>query len=237
MQIEAKSYEHMLYGKEAEYIHRFYLPKSVRESVQVQDVHTFELNVTGDDTLVVEKLVIYYQKEKLIKTIQPLLVTALFTAHQAYKKDCSDRTLSKEETCFLIVLNEKLKQLEIDVMVQMEECRHRLESELEQGVFVKDYEMEVVFNFYLAENEPDYDEDDDNILYQTTTWFAPLPETVGENQNQHSDSPDISKVHHCQLFHDLKDHSPLPLKHLCRIGTIWTDISTIRQNTMTVKHR
>jgi len=108
MQIEAKSYEHMLYGKEAEYIHRFYLPKSVRESVQVQDVHTFELNVTGDDTLVVEKLVIYYQKEKLIKTIQPLLVTALFTAHQAYKKDCSDRTLYKEETCFLIVLNEKL---------------------------------------------------------------------------------------------------------------------------------
>ena len=36
-------------------------------------------------------------------------------------------------------------------------------------------------------------------------------------------------VPHSWLFHDLECYSEVPLKHLCRIGTIWVDIKLKKQ--------
>ena len=103
--------------------------------------------------------------------------------------------------------------------------------------FLSDYEIEVVLDYYLREDDPAYRDDDDNILAKRCyslkgvasdgdLWFDD-----GENHNVFEgwDGHPMKDEHHCWLFHDLYDHSyrdssRLPWKDIMRIGTIWVDI-------------
>jgi hypothetical protein len=235
MLIEVRSYSSSNFDREAEYIHRFYIPKYLRKSLQVQDVSAFGscLNCTSPQQD--EGHVIFYREEQLHKNINPETCSVLFAAHDAYQSDCDDRNLSDDENRFLIALNDKLAQLEIDVIRKIDEHKKLLEEEVERGSFVKHFNLDISIEFYLAEDAPGYDDDDDNLLYKINCCFQIPKDIIYGRKPSYDTKPDIYSAQHCQLFHDLFEHSPLPLKHICRIGTIWTDIAAIRQNVLPVR--
>lgn len=145
-------------------------------------------------------------------------------------------------------MNERLIKLEEDIK---NECI-RVESELllriEKGDdFLKDYEIDIDINFYMDDKHPAYYEDD---VYHDTEILIHLNECIKRlsdemkkedywgigDKEDHNDKPHRNSEHplwgirNCYLFHELESYSPMPLKHVTRIGMIRTDIKVWHQN-------
>ncbi|MEN6349275.1 MAG: hypothetical protein ABFD08_07770 [Syntrophomonas sp.] len=76
-------------------------------------------------------------------------------------------------------------------------------------------------HFILAENDPDYSEDDDNIIVTFDEDF--VPEDDGRSWNDH---PQLTyengtREYHCWFYHQLYDHTGLVWEDILRIGKIW----------------
>lgn len=132
--------------------------------------------------------------------------------------------LSTAEVRWLTRFNELLRQIQ-DLLVKQEA---RIDAELAQRVAdstdpLDDYEVDVEITYFLREDDPDYSEDDDNVL--TVQRFVTLTGDRADEIDWAEDGRDFGVQSHCWLFHDLYDHQPgLEVRDVLRIGSIWIDI-------------
>jgi lysyl-tRNA synthetase class I len=96
-----------------------------------------------------------------------------------------------------------------------------------------DYEMELEIAFYLKEDDPSYEEDEDNILETLNEYLKGISQTdiktdhrwsANHNEFIHHKNHPMKDDFHCWLYHCLYDHTDLKWEDILRIGTIWIDI-------------
>jgi hypothetical protein len=255
MIIHCTSYNRAILMHESRYIHRYYLPRELQAVLQPPDIGALNrqiavmLSDSNDEEalrniLSSEPVLIHYDTQRLTKEIGLDLLPAVIDACLSYSHDCYDWSVSNEETAILLSLNDRLRQLELEIF---EECREinkeMLQRRQNSELFLDDFEVESAITYSLASNDPMCRDDDDNILYeysrsltigQDEDWEHLLNQKrkrIAEDWNdaRHSSCNPVFAVSHSWLFHDLIDHSPLPFRHLCRIGTIWVDVMICKQ--------
>lgn len=238
MQITVHSYEHHPSLAEGEFIHRFYLSEELRSQISSHDIAVYlsiadkyPIGPDGGDSLEIE-----YRKEGLIRRIGYGLLRQLYHPLDSYVSEYLDRNLSPEQHLTLMLLNERLASLENELFDKINRQRNILASETAESL-LHDFELENSVEFYLSEDSPEYREDEDNLLYVASLCdFQPRQFDWNSRIKGETETPDIHNKPHCRLFHALMEHSPLPLKYVLKIGVIWTDIISVRQNVERVSH-
>jgi hypothetical protein len=146
-----------------------------------------------------------------------------------------DRPLTDDEIARLRIVNERLYSIGIEIL---EETRRNI-ALLNQRVAdpfdpLDDFEIEIVVDFVLDENDPDYREDDDNILTSRNYWIsrqgANGETELLEDRNWHEGVAPGMLESPCYIFHDLYCHSlgsgrqRLSMRDVLRIGDAWINI-------------
>lgn len=157
------------------------------------------------------------QKESLTK----------FTKNELqFKEKIIERT--EENIAKLKKLNDHLRLIQNEAQAEVEKIRKALKDRLrEQKDYLTDYEIEIQITFYLREDDPEYCEDEDNILVKldclSLIGFYDADEDYDYNDQI---GGWLSSFRHCALFHALYDHvSPgLHWSDMLRIGGVWVDI-------------
>jgi hypothetical protein len=120
--------------------------------------------------------------------------------------------MTKEQRQVLNALNQRLFDIEKSIYEKYEQIQSKYPDE----------DLTCEINFVLSENDPEWDDEDDNIL---TTLEHHQNEEYNPSGNW-NDCPHLIKdekgkpEHLCWLFHELYDHSGLAWDDLLRIGTI-----------------
>jgi hypothetical protein len=153
----------------------------------------------------------------------------------------------------LLDMNAKLGELETKL--------HELLSPLEPALRTKvrdeadpmaDFNLECKLDFHLAEDDPTYSEEDDNILVSKCGTMAISDDAhslsgkyrMGYNDRYVEGVTDkgILSVPHSWLFHELYDHGYGPLdgpalsfKDCARIGRVWVDVVITQQYVFDLK--
>ncbi len=153
------------------------------------------------------------------------------------------RTLNAEERTFLMTINERLKQLEEQFLPMMNAKGKELQARVaDPADWMQDFNLNIVFTFYLREDDPEYEEDDDNILMQ-------IEEIIFDYNDQYRDDfgfgitststhyfsefrDDFEGQHHCYMYQELYAHSYLEWSDLLRIGDIYVEIKIEEQSGM-----
>ena len=123
-------------------------------------------------------------------------------------------------------LNVHLRVIENEANVEVQKIKQALQARLrEQEDFLTDYEIEIEVTFDLRKDDPEYSEDEDNILVTLYCSDYIGFDDVDENYD-YNDVVRFLPFRHCALFHALYDHiTPrLHRSNLLRIGTIWVEI-------------
>ena len=95
---------------------------------------------------------------------------------------------------------------------------------------VCDFDCEIYLYYYLAKDDPVYDEYSDNIMTILTTNEKDLKWNWGLGDNKcHNTTPSRKGTpweheKHCSLYHDLYDHTALSYREILRIGTFELDM-------------
>lgn len=138
-------------------------------------------------------------------------------------------------------INEKLLTVEKGMKRDFERASAHCKSLLAEGA-IEDYEIEANMSFHLAENDPDYIEDNDNILGNLTFHGKSALETFsdlgdGVNQNLFRNDPDhpLRNEHYCYLFRCTHGRAGLDFDGISRIDRVWVDINVKYQNSYTIK--
>jgi len=98
-----------------------------------------------------------------------------------------------------------------------------------------DYEIEARLAFIMREEDPDYDEDNDNILTTRNETLKHLRPDESENFAETIGPKGLQAEPHCWRFHDLYDHeygadSPSLSFHDClRISKVLVDVKVCQQ--------
>lgn len=96
-----------------------------------------------------------------------------------------------------------------------------------------DVEKEARIQFLLREDDPEYREDDDNILTERCVSLKHCHPFLADGQDHTAELIELARLGIspvCWLFHDLYDHDygpdqiALPLREMLRIGSIWIDV-------------
>lgn len=139
----------------------------------------------------------------------------------------------------LLALNQRLKDITTHLHEVVSDVTPKMEAKLADPTDpMYDYEIEIIIDYYLRDDDPDYREDDDNILTTRNTWFHDFEE-VPDLQYDWAEScfnfPELRAEPHCWLFHDLYDHdygaeSPkLSLEDCLRVGKVFVDVQVWQQ--------
>lgn len=200
---------------------------------------------------------IYYQDLKLEKTVDANLVRRGLQAIAAYRRDIL-RDATPEEARAALQLNDWLRNYEKTLAAKYLD----LENGLKHGLsgadpFLVDYEIALEMKFYLREDDPYFDNEaanehdwdmDAGLMCNLKYLFTPSclkefddPDYFGIGDNQdHNDAHGRSRTdpvlhaRHCMLFHELTSHHGVPIRHLKRIGRIWTDIKVQYQTAVEI---
>lgn len=82
--------------------------------------------------------------------------------------------------------------------------------------------------FYLREDDPDYAENDGNVLWQVEEMYSDDQASqwrLGHTEIDHQEfHPWFEGENHANLYHELYDHTPLDRLDLLRIGNIGIDL-------------
>lgn len=136
-------------------------------------------------------------------------------------------SLNEREKQWLQNLNELLSQLEKKFYPIMAAKDRELRARVDDpSDWMQDFNLDRVITFYLREDDPEYEEDDDNILLQIEDIFI-------ENDDldmDFSESVTFSGEKHCYLYHQLYDHFGLDWRDLLRIGSLYVDIKIEEQS-------
>lgn len=255
--IEMRYFE---YCPESAYIHKYYLPKALYKEVTRQDVDVLSYHVPGRDgelpdlvqPMMSEGVVISYKDIGCEKFLSGRHITAVFDAVKEHDEDCR-ASLSDEELRSAILLNKRLGSLEEKIKKELIVLNKTLQGRLVKGdEFLKDYEIGVKVTYYMDHNHPEYYEDDVYHDTEIMGFFKGFGKHVTEEEvskkdysglggrkdynelrPKNSDNPFLG-MRLCYLFH-WYEYSPMPLKHITRIGNIFTDIKVYHQNSFSFK--
>jgi len=204
---------------------------------------------------------IYYKDLKLEKQVDWQVVQRGLSAIKAYYQDCRAE-LTLEETRAALNLNEWLRNHEKTLLARLLTIEQQLQQEMRgEDPFLADYEIELMLDFYLREDDPFFenepssrdDWDRDTALMCSIKCFVPSnlakasvadPDYwgLGDNQDHNDmryrsrDNP-VYQSQHCWLFHELISHCGVPIKHLIRIGAIWSDFQVVHQHAVNIDLR
>lgn len=248
------------YSPESAYIHKYYLANEFYKEVRRQDVDALSYHVPGRDgelsdaaqLMITEGVVISYTDIGCEKFLNDKHITAVFDAVNTYDEDCRAR-LSDEELQSAILLNTRLESLEEKIKKELIVLNKALQERLVRGdEFLKDYEIDVKVTYYMDHNHPEYYEDDVYHDTEIMGFFKGFGKHVTEEEvskkdysglggrkdyneirPKNTDDP-LSGTRLCFLFH-WYEYSPMPLKHINRIGNIFTDIKVYYQNSFPFK--
>lgn len=147
--------------------------------------------------------------------------------------------LTASEKAWLQALNESLRQIESQYSVLMNAKYKELKARVtDSSDWLMDFNLSCVITLYLREDDPEYKEDDDNILMEIEEYFLhpwrPVPDRdwgFGATQVDHAQSPEyFPGEHHCYLYHQLYDHCNLDWSDLFRIGSMYVEIKIDEQS-------
>lgn len=170
--------------------------------------------------------------------IEELSVKLNASLEEAYKRMCRD-SLSDTDIQQLLVLNRQLRNIDPFLQSVANDVRPRMEGKLaDPNDPMYDYEIEARIDFILREDDPEYSEDDDNIL-TTRDESLKSPECPWPDEprgyGNHGSSSGVWAEPHCWRFHDLYDHaygfeSPcLSFRDCLRVGKIFIDVQIWQQ--------
>ena len=160
---------------------------------------------------------------------------AAYEANETLRDNWWGESLTDDDIHQLLALNRQLRDIAPFLRSVADDVRPRLESKVaDPNDRMYDYEIEAQIDFILREDDPEYDEDDDNIL--TTRNESLRRQTEGHRIDYERIGPDGLRAEpHCWHFHDLYNHdygeeSPsLSFRDCLRIGTILIDVQVWQQ--------
>jgi hypothetical protein len=152
-------------------------------------------------------------------------------------------TDSVTHTYQLGIIDRHLRELQKFLVQQGCTLTAELENEMaDSESSLSDFEIETQLHYVLAKDDPQYDEDEDNILSSRDGLLAmksnaaSLESQLAEIDAQNfADSTDFAMPQQGWLSHDVMEHdmgidSPaIGPQGLLRLGTVWVEVITKRQ--------
>lgn len=152
------------------------------------------------------------------------------------RKADDETPLTEAEIDQLLALNRRLRAVDPFLKLIADDVTPRLEAKLADPTDpMFDYEIEVLLDFILREDDPEYQDDDDNILTQRRDSLKRLETDLHADFTPPWCPAGLQAEPHCWRFHDLYDHeygveSPrLSYRDCLRIGSIWIDVQVWQQ--------
>jgi hypothetical protein len=133
----------------------------------------------------------------------------------------------------LAVIERHVKREALDLIAQLDARVHN------PADWLSDYELELEVSFWLRDDDPAYQEDDDNILVtlkeyltllRVPDYACGLDDGINHNAFQQRDGHPMQGEYHCWLYHCLYDHTDLWFDDMLRIGHIWVNMPVIYQH-------
>lgn len=139
------------------------------------------------------------------------------------------------------LINDQLAIVEKKAKKHLQRISRKCVSLIRQGI-IEDYEIGCAMLFCLAENDPDYLEDDDNFIavlnfdgkHEHNSDFG-LDDGRNHNIFQQENEHPMKSDHHGYLFHCLYDHTNLSWEEILRINQVWLEIIVRYQNFIHLK--
>lgn len=142
-------------------------------------------------------------------------------------------SLNEGEKAWLHALNGSLRELEDKIYSIMLPKNNELKARVaDPADWIRDFNFEYVITFYLREDDPEYEEDDDNILMQIHEIFMEREDDEQGLVNWAVPIENFPGEQHCDLYHQLYDHCYLDWRDLFRIGALYVDIKIEEQSGM-----
>jgi hypothetical protein len=138
--------------------------------------------------------------------------------------------LTESEKKWLRNLNDRLRQIEKMYSPILRDKYYELKArEADENDWLQEFNLELVITFYLREDDPDYEEDDDNVLMVIDVMGR--DQSFGDEAENYRESHDhLGDEIHCYLYHDLYDHHGLDLRDLLRIGDLYVEVKIDEQS-------
>lgn len=163
-------------------------------------------------------------------------VDAMFEADDMLIEKSRSTPLSDSEVNHVLRLNRQLTDLTRFLISAADDVTPRLEAKLaDPNDPMQDYEIDARIDYVLREDDPEYAQDDDNILTTRTEPIQLLFEHNGTDWGYKPMQAGLTAEPHCWLFHDLYDMSygrespKVSLRDFLRIGTILVDVTILQQ--------
>ncbi len=155
---------------------------------------------------------------------------------------------STDEINELLRLNHRLAELELYLCdLSEKECAYLADRVSDTNDALDDYEIDATLYFTLREDDPEFDENEDNVLARRKMSLKRLDREwgLGDGQDHRvsalSFPGGLNEASHCWLFHDLYDHHygleqpALTLQDCLRVRSIWVDVAVRHQATLAIK--
>jgi hypothetical protein len=150
--------------------------------------------------------------------------------------------LSSDQRYQLQRLNDRLAAIEHHIQREATILNTQLQARVQDPAdWLSDYEIELEVTFWLREDDPAYQEDDDNILATLRERLKGcaqhdfgIDDRINHNAFQQMDGHPMQGEVHCWLYHRLYGHTDLWFDDMLRIGRIWVDIQVWYQHTCEV---
>jgi hypothetical protein len=208
------------------YVHKYYLPIDIKGTIFPVDIGA----ITYSDE---SSVTIYYKDLKLEKQVDADTCRRVRTAWQEYRQDCS-ADLSPDEEAYCVELNDRLVFWQRQVFTEITRLEEEMESRLAAGGgFAEDYEIDVVVHVFLRDDVALRNRESDQGDWDLDATMIARLEL---HKAMVEDYPPEFKDRDCWLFRHLYESVGIPLKHLCRIGSISTDIRVRLQKELSLNH-
>lgn len=159
--------------------------------------------------------------------------------HEHIEQKIYYEQLDMHERNQLMLLNEFLKRLEVQYLPIMNAKGQALQARVaDPADWMQEFSLELVLTYYLREDDPEFDEDDDNILMEI------------HERNFDYDTPNrdwgfgLTDIYYCEdeatfegeqhgyLYHQLYNHCDLDWRDLLRIGEVYIEITIYKGSGM-----
>jgi hypothetical protein len=145
----------------------------------------------------------------------------MVVTHEKYKKD-------------LLKVNDRLQKLQTKLINEAVKIdKYLIDRIKDPDDSLYDYEIELEINCYLKEDDPDYLENEDNIISKLSESLKGISQSkekndwrwnANHNEFLHWAHHPMNQEDHCWLYHCLYDHSHLSWKNILKVGILWSDI-------------
>jgi len=244
----------------AKYIHKYYLPLELRPKISPADVATIDLCFIDEFDAWGKKFpkkvpgcVITYEDLGMEKRIDGEASRQVLLAYMAYWAD-RRAELTPEELQAAINLNAWLIDWEKELLTRYIQISEAMERQIRSGdSWLTDYEIYVTMDFFVREDDPySYDNMPDSCEHfedcgtlctakklvkrpisavnAAKADYYGIGDSVDHNDRRHFSDVPVNQIRHCLTFHELYDHLYVPMKHMMRIGRVFTDIVVWHQN-------